>query len=195
MIRGKCVFLYLLCILAGFSLTACHNSQEKKEEWLMIEAEKTTESTEKSIAVQEENICIYLCGEVKRPDVYEFPKGARVKDAVEAANGFTKKADQNSINLARLLVDGEQIVVPEKGKIQINEKSASGIVDDTNKLDINTATKEQLMELTGVGEAKAEAILTYREKKGRFQSIEEIKEIRGIKDGVFQKFKDLITVH
>ena len=115
---------------------------------------------------------------------------------------MTEAADQSFLNQAELLTDGVQIQVPTKEEVasgiaaEANTSGAPGESGKTSqgKVNLNTATKEELMTLPGIGEAKADSILTYRESAGGFQSIEQIKEIEGIKDGVFEQIKERITV-
>lgn len=148
---------------------------------------------------QREEVCIYVCGCVAEPGVYALPAPARVQDAVEAAGGFGEEADTEYWNLAELVSDGEQIRIPtlsESESLEARtvseaaaaEEAASGLVN------LNTATREELMTLTGIGEAKADAILAYREANGNFSSIEEIMNVSGIKEAGFEKIKDQITV-
>ena len=141
-------------------------------------------------------ICVYICGAVHEPGVYELPEGSRVHEALEMAGGMTEEAAAYALNLARIAVDGEQIYVPDAEEIQgqsILSGSAGGSGYE-KKVNINTASMEELMTLTGIGEAKAESIIRYREENGGFQSIEDLMEIGGIKEGVFEKIKDDITI-
>ncbi len=137
-------------------------------------------------------IYVHICGEVKDPGVYELPEGSRIFEAVEAAGGFTEKAAQASLNQAQKLSDGVQIVIlsleEAEEKARRERELAAGIVN------LNTASKEQLMTLTGIGESRAEDILRYREESGGFQSIEEIMNVPGIKESAYLKIKDSITV-
>lgn len=199
----KGVFLYLFFVLTAVSLTACSDSQSETEILLKEQTkqvEQTTDFSETEVSGKTTNQCtiyVYICGEVKYPDVYELLEGSRVKDAVQKAGGFNHDADEKRVNLARQLSDGEQIIIPKKGEdlSENQEFPNESNSESQQKININTATKEQLMSLSGIGEAKAEAIIAYREEHGAFRSIDELKEIRGIKDGVFQKVKDLITIH
>lgn len=139
-----------------------------------------------------EKICVYVCGEVKNPGVYELEAGARVAEAVEAAGGMTEEAAESRLNLAEHMTDGQKIEVPSKEQEgQLKEEAfgqGSGLVN------LNTASAEQLTTLRGIGESKAEDILNYREAHGGFRSIEELMQIPGIKERVFEKIKDQITV-
>lgn len=139
---------------------------------------------------EEPSIYVYVCGQVNCPGVYELPEGARITDAIEAAGGMTDAAALDYLNQAALLTDGQKIYVPseEEAEQEATVSKADG------KVNLNTAGADELMTLSGVGEAKAEAIIRYREEKGSFQSIEEIMNIEGIKEGVFNKIKDKISV-
>ena len=134
--------------------------------------------------------------------VHQLPGGSRVSQAIDAAGGLTEAADDRSINLARELSDGEQIIVTSK-QMQTdleNQGSNSTTSNDQSfsssiqKVNINTATKEELMSLDGVGEATAEKIIAYRQEHGSFSSIEEIKEVSGIGDKKYEAIKESITV-
>ena len=124
---------------------------------------------------------------------------------MELAGGFTEDADEAYHNLARVVSDGERVYIPSRQetesmdlKERINEKvPESGATSDTSekaKVNLNTATKEKLMELTGIGEAKAEDIIEYRTKVGAFATIEEIMNISGIGTAMFERIKEQITV-
>ena len=160
-----------------------------------IEPKKETKTTaEKSSS--KETIYVYVCGEVKHPGVYRFSKDERIVSAVKAAGGLTKKASAESINQAEKMKDGQQITIPSKKQTAKNEGSDSKAVQSSSgKININTADAAQLMELTGIGAAKAEAVLAYREKNGSFQDIEELKKVDGIADKTFEKIKDSIKVN
>ena len=138
---------------------------------------------------------IAVCGEVQASGVYELEQDSRVFEAIAKAGGLTENAAAEAVNQARVVVDGEQIYVPS-----LDEVKGAGVVSevtertDDGKININTAEKEELMTLTGVGEAKAQSIIAYREEHGGFQSIEELMQIEGIKEGVFNKIKEDITI-
>ncbi len=135
-------------------------------------------------------IKVHMCGAVNAPGVVEVPEGSRVLDGVNAAGGFAPEAAVDHLNLAEYINDGERIYVPYSGE----EEAGAGDPMSEGKVNLNTATKEELMTLPGIGEARAEAILAFRKRKGRFSSIEEIMEISGIAESAFEKMKDLITV-
>ncbi len=146
-------------------------------------------------------VLVHVCGEVLLPGVYALPPESRVYEAVEKAGGFTEEADTDALNLAGPLSDGAKIYVPAEGETNAGheseglsgetaEKVPSGTVGTVN---INTATKEELMSLSGIGESKAEAILQYRESSGPFQNPSDIMNVKGIGEGMYQKIKDRIT--
>jgi competence protein ComEA len=145
-------------------------------------------------------LCVYISGAVAHPDVYELPYDSIVKDAIEAAGGPTGEADLDRINLARRVHDEEQIYVPQKGEESLPVSSPSGPSSPSasskegGKVNINTATAEELSTLPSIGPTKAQSIIDCRTINGPFQSIEDIKSVSGIGDATFEKLKDKITV-
>ena len=148
-------------------------------------------------------IYVYICGEVANPGVYELSEDSRIYEAVDAAGGFTENAASESINLASKVSDGMQITIYNKeeaaslpaGGTSAGKNSGQDQMSGSSSLvNLNTATKEELMTLKGIGESKAEDIIRYREKSGGFKKIEDIMKISGIKEAGFQKIKDSITV-
>lgn len=159
---------------------------------------ETTSADGLSENAADKKIFVYVCGAVKVPGVYEMSSAARVYEALAAAGGCTAEASEESVNQAGVLEDGQRIYVPTKeeaanGQWQISTSQES-VKEGIELVNINTADKDTLMTLPGIGNAKAESILSYRQQHGRFQSVEEIMEIPGIKDSVFQQIKDRITV-
>lgn len=143
---------------------------------------------------------VYVCGAVVRPGVYPITEGMRMFEAIELAGGFTEAADEQWLNQAEILHDGQRLYVytrEETQQMAWTEAAGAGTglgEADSGKINLNTATREELMTLPGIGEAKADAVLSYREEHGAFGSIEEIQNIPGIKSAVFSKIKDQITV-
>ena len=134
-----------------------------------------------------------------RPGVYEMKPGSRTFQAVEQAGGFTETAAKGYLNLAQEVEDGMKIVVPSQDWVDSNMQETSDGLDSLNasqgnKVNLNNATKEDLMTLKGIGPARADDIITYRTDHGAFQSIEEIMNVPGIKNNAFEKIKDDITV-
>lgn len=143
-------------------------------------------------------ICVHVSGYVMNPGVYMLPEGSRVYEAVEAAGGFSEGADDQFLNLAKVLEDGQKIRIYSLDETatayedtELNQKD----LNDTEKLiNINTATKESLMTLPGIGESRAESIIAYREQNGYFSSVEDIMKVSGIKEAAFEKIKDYICI-
>ena len=138
-------------------------------------------------AYSENAICVYVCGCVENPGVYYLPKGSRAVDALDAAGGLTEDADRAGVNLAQVLSDSEMIYFPKEGEAAAYEKQA-GLVN------INSADVKALSQLPGIGESKALSIIEYRENSGPFNSPEDIKNVPGIGDALYEKIKDLICV-
>ena len=149
-------------------------------------------------------IYVHIAGEVLNPGMYELKHGSRVSDAIDAAGGLTEKADQLSVNLARQVTDGEQIVVQAyieagQGTDEMADSLESALPSSatgasSNKVNINTASASELVSLDGVGESTAAKIIAYRQSNGSFASIEDIKKVSGIGDKKFEAIKDRITV-
>ena len=169
-----------------------------------------TGSSEEPLFRQTESVRFYvhICGEVKDPGVYEMEPGDRVFRAVELAGGFTEEAARDYLNMAQETADGMKITVPSRRAVEAEEKETASWIqmpgtpeerspgEETTpgKIDLNTASMEELMTLRGIGQAKAEAVIRYREEQGPFRTTEEIMKIPGIKEAAFQKIKDDITV-
>ena len=160
------------------------------------------ESEETEIPVSEEtavSVCyVHICGEVVLPGVYEMEEGSRIFQVVERAGGFTERAAAQYLNMAQVVCDGMKIVVPDGESLDGAERY--GLDSEGGNYGAGSAgagvimPEGKLMTLKGIGEAKADDIIAYRESHGGFQKIEDIKKISGIKDAAFEKIKDDITV-
>ncbi len=170
----------------------------QQEEGIVVETvEDMGESEEESSST--ETIFVHVCGAVKEEGVYELPAGSRYQDAISAAGGFREDASTSYLNLATVLVDGEKLQVPTEeeaaSREALDEAEALAASEAADSLiNINTATKEELMTLPGIGEARAEAIIQYREENGGFSCIEDIMNVSGIKEASFAKLKEKIKV-
>ena len=161
---------------------------------------------EQAVLTEDSNIYVYLCGAVVNPGVYEVPEGSRLFEVLDMAGGMAQDADKTYLNLARNVCDGEQIIIfttqetqkmqSDSGTTVVTENAVvvSGGTSD-GLVNINTASINELTSISGIGESRAQSIISYREQHGQFNSIEGIKEVDGIKDGLFQKIKDKITVN
>lgn len=154
-------------------------------------------------------LMVHICGAVEKAGVYELTEGSRVMDAVLAAGGFSEEADEEYVNLATLLKDGDKVRIPTKNEVTEmsdgeNTQYDSGVMSmqspintqsaEIDKVNINTAGEQELCTLPGIGKTRAESILTYRSEHGAFKKIEDIMQVSGIKESSFQKIKDRITV-
>ena len=190
--RMKCaaLILFLALILGG-----CSGSRSLLRDYIPAgEVETGTQSVPETKAA-DRDIYVHVCGCVRRPDVYCLPEGSRGIDAIRAAGGFTKDASRDSWNLAAVLEDGMQITVPsEKDTEAGTGGSVSGAAGKEGLVDINRASAEEFRTLPGIGESRAQEIVAYREEHGPFSSVEDIKNVSGIGDGIFTRIKDHITV-
>lgn len=155
-----------------------------------------------------QQIPIYICGEVKSPGVYYMSEGAIINEVIEKSGGFTQEANTLAVNLAAAVKPNEKIIIPKQGEEidklidsydnrERTEDESASLTDinetESGLININTASKEALMTLIGVGEVKASAIIAYRQEKGSFNSIDEIRNISGIGEKTFEKIKQFIT--
>ena len=145
---------------------------------------------------------VHVCGAVEQPGVYSLSENSRVSDAIAAAGGLTADAAGDYLNQARKVVDGERVYIPNKkeaeeldaaGKDPIAVLEESSLQND-GKININTATKEQLMQLSGIGATRADAIIAYREKQGGCQTCADLLNVDGIKESVYNKICEDIAV-
>lgn len=155
---------------------------------------------EKDNEKNDTNIKVYVTGEVKNQGVIELEEGARIADAIEKAGGKTEQANLKNVNLAYQLEDGQKIYIPNINDIEteVVDDGASGIVDDTTAtqgtININKADEIELQSLNGIGESLAASIVEYRKENGKFETIEDLKNVPGIGDSKFENIKAYIKV-
>lgn len=188
-------------------------TMEEEEQELLEENTKQPEGKENSTQADERetdaiitaSCFVHICGAVENPGVYELPEGSRIFEVVEAAGGMTEEACGEYQNQAQKITDGMQIFVPtteqaENGTakqyfLQEETVLTEGTEKQDGRININTADKELLMTLPGIGESRAESILSYREENGSFANMEDIMKISGIKEGAYEKIKDKICIN
>lgn len=188
----KCAAVTLAVIVSGI-LYSCQNDNTA----VMEITDKTTQVIESTLETTrlEQDVYVYVCGQVNKPGVYRLNNGSRICDAISAAGSTTDKA-ADTLNLAAFVSDGDKIYVPAVDETTIQSEEPSGDTPTgTGKININTADKNMLMTLSGIGEAKANAIISYRENNGPFTDISDIMNISGIKESAFSKIKDSISVN
>ena len=183
----------ILLILVGVG-GLFSKKEESVEETTVVEMTVLAEKTEVS-TTQETVIFVDIKGAVKNPGVYQMKVGDRVKDALDAAGGLTAEADSQKVNLAKRLEDQMVIVVPKVGEEaeEIPAGETRKEATKEGKVNINTATVEELKTLKGVGEKKAEAIIEYRKKNGSFKTKEDLMKVRGIGKKLFESFEERIV--
>ena len=149
-----------------------------------------------NISKNDDRIGVYISGEVKNTGVYYLKKDSRITDLINICGGLTEEADVSKINPAQKLNDSDKIIIPKKEE-NLNTQS----IEDTNesdinvqeKININTATKDELTSLNGIGESTANKIINHR-TKNKFKEIEDIMNVPGIGEAKFNNIKDYICV-
>ena len=195
--------------------TAAGNNQTETGEKTGAGSKKPeTESSEEENTEGDSGHVVYVhvCGHVRKPGVYQLSASSRICDAISAAGGMDKEADPAWWNQAAQVTDGMQIRVPSKKEVESGEAGAyaegmtgrqeAASADSTkaagsdagNRVNINTASVEELITIPGIGAKRAEDILRYREEHGKFSSVEDIKNVPGIGDGIYSRIKDHIRV-
>lgn len=216
----KKIFVFAIILLICPTILLVKDKLNSKDDIYVLTEESTVSDENKNndkkekIEDEKENISnkeitVYVSGEVNKSGVVTLKEGDRLAVAVEKLGGTTKKADLNNINLAIRVKDEEHYIIPKIGEAkQENLKDVNNTKDienaeiknentekDSSKININTATLEELDKLPGVGEATANKIISHREENGQFKNIEDIKNVNGIGDKKFEKMKELICVN
>ncbi len=191
--------LYFSAIVTAviLGITGCG----EEEEVVISGIEETEETAEaEGYASEEESpesVFVYVVGAVNKPGVYEVPAGTRIFNVLDSAGGLREDAAAEGLNLAAVVQDASVIRVPDRQEYSEIREDLPGITyggDKKGLININSASVSELTTLNGIGESRAQAIVSYREENGFFNSIEDIKNVSGIKDGLFNKIKDQITV-
>ena len=194
----KSIILAFVCSLVLIIGGLFYFNQNKTEDYSGVSfsniSNETNNKDEKAEDKHDEKIFVDVKGAVKHPGVFETTKDKRVKDLIEEAGGLLDDADTSTLNLSQKVKDQMIIYVLKHGEKpkQISDGGSSS--SNTDVININTANKEQLMKISGVGKTKAEAIISYREKNGDFKKKEDITKVRGIGKATFDKIKDKIEV-
>lgn len=185
----------LLCGCGARNNVYLEKNTGETGELCVTEALSATEMEEPDGAKEEKTCLVYVCGAVVSPGVYELDDGSRIYEAVELAGGFMEEAAEDALNLAESVTDGQMIRIPtEEEQEAVGRQGAEADSAADGKLDLNRADVAALMELPGIGQSKAEAIVGYREEHGPFSQAEDLMKVEGIKEGVFNKIKDRIKV-
>ena len=193
------IIIFLFFIISYFTGGKSKLNKNNNESLFVEENESMEVISKKEEKEEKEStkIVVDIKGEVKKPDIYWLEEDSIIEDLINIAGGVTEEGDLSKINRAEKLNNHEVVVIPN-----INDEESEGetIISSTinnnkdNKININTANSAELDSLSGIGPSKAEAIIKYREENGNFKTIEEIKNVTGIGEGLFEKFKENITI-
>lgn len=189
---GLSVFILLFLFLQGPTKEEGDDNAFSEAPFLTSEA--VEEEADHHTALP---IIVDVKGAIEQPGVYSFIEGDRVDDAIDRAGGFTETAEVNQVNLAQKLIDEQVIYVPEIGEEPVQLAiggGESGAKDEEGKVNLNTASAEELQALPGIGPSKAATIVQYREDQGLFQTVEDIKNVSGIGEKSYESLKDAIIV-
>ena len=199
------IILLIIAILTYYYFYTKNNTEEINNKDLEISNNQTQET-------KEEKIVVHITGAVNKEGIIELEENARLADAIEKAGGAKENADIKNINLATILEDGMKVHIPtveetkannqnennSENSIETQEDTQTKIITSNTKtqgkININTATEEELDTLPGIGPSTANKIIDYRKENGKFKSVEEIKEVSGIGDAKYEKIKKLITI-
>ncbi len=189
----------IICIAccSFFMFTGCGKESYFQSTELVEASDEVVEDTQIVDEVLPEVIYVQVAGAVSKPDVYELPTGSRVYAALDAAGGLLDSADDTDINQAALLEDGQKLYVytiEETEALKLEQREIEEQAASDGLVNINTATLSELTTLPGIGQTKANQIIAYRESNGNFSSIEDIKNVSGIGDGIFNQINSLIKI-
>jgi len=214
------LFLLSIIVLGGFTLSILFSRTQQKQPVEVKEMGKSLSAEVSVSPAKLSKILVDVSGAVNQAGVYELEEGSRVKSALDAAGGLSDQADLDfvarEINLVQELVDGQKVYIPAKEEVRAEVAGACqlGVIGGGNsgaaalssgsakstapvggKININTASQDELESLPGIGAVKAAAVIAYRKEHGNFKTIEEIMKVSGIAEGIFAKIKDRIAVH
>ena len=194
----KSIILAFVCSLVLIIGGLFYFNQNKTEDYSGVSfsniSNEINNKDEKAEDKHDEKIFVDVKGAVKHPGVFETTKDKRIKDLIEEAGGLLDDADTSTLNLSQKVKDQMVIYVLKHGEKPKQMSDGGSSSSNTDVININTANKEQLMKISGVGKTKAEAIISYREKNGDFKKKEDITKVHGIGKATFEKIKDKIEV-
>lgn len=195
-------FLFVIIVLIVISIVIILKFQETKSNYtedendildLLEKEESNLELTSENIE-EETTYIVDIKGEINRPGVYEVNTTSRVNDVIQLAGGFTDEADQNFVNLAQKVQDEMVIIIPKIGEEHQILSGSSNMTIDDSRVNINQASKEELETLPGIGPAKAQAILDFREENGSFKEVEDLLQVNGIGEKTLENLIEYIDV-
>lgn len=198
------IMILIGALVAGTMILAVRYYSEgtRNEQVIDLEnGETTDQAVDDATAPVTQKAYVHVCGQVRKPGVYQLPVDARVFQAIDAAGGATEEADQAAINLAARINDGEQIYLPKKGEA-VRTASGTGRQGRGSgskakpkwPLDINQASAEQLDFVPGIGPSMASKIIEYREQNGSFASLDDLKQVSGVGEKKLAQFRQYLWV-
>jgi len=215
---------YIICVVFGalLFLAGCSGDEEiisMSGSLKQAEAQSTVSVSEDSsnsgsvatgddiksaAADSESSIFVFICGAISKPGVYEMPEGSRVYELINRAGGITSDGAVNSVNQAETLQDSQQVYIPRRDEVTVTVASGTLGADTPGAagqgalgkalININTADETTLQQINGIGASRAADIVAYRNTNGSFEEIEDIMKVPGIKNGLFSRIKDQISV-
>lgn len=191
------VLIIFMCLIIGYYFI----NKTQKNDYSELETIAEEKEQEEEI-IDEDKIVVHITGEVENEGIIELEKGARISDAIEKAGGTTEEANIADVNLAYSLKDGQKIKIPninEEDEQIIKEEAGEDIIIEGDnkkeeKININTANQTELETLSGIGPSTALKIINYKKEHGKFNNIEEIKNVQGIGESKFENIKEYICV-
>lgn len=201
------IILSIIAILVAIGIIYFINNKNQTnnielDENILVSNQNTKQMSQDT----EEIVIVHIIGSVKNPGIVKLKEGSRIEDAIEAAGGLTENADISNVNLAYVLDDGTKIKIPNLDDEDIGDEdvlskdSGEGIIQEdekttnTNIVNINKATENELSTLPGIGNSLATRIVEYRKQNGNFKTIEDIKNVSGIGESKFANIKDFISI-
>lgn len=201
------IILSIIAILVAIGIIYFINNKNQTnnielDENILVSNQNTKQMSQDT----EEIVIVHITGSVKNPGIVKLKEGSRIEDAIEAAGGLTENADISNVNLAYVLDDGTKIKIPNLDDEDIADEdvlskdSGEGIIQEdekttnTNIVNINKATENELSTLPGIGNSLATRIVEYRKQNGNFKTIEDIKNVSGIGESKFANIKDFISI-
>ncbi len=193
MLVGMAAILVLVAVAAGYVLSGTATASEFR-----IEA-RSNQAVSEEAAADAKTVFVHVSGSVHNPGLYEIPEGSRVADAVDQAGGFADDADTESCNLARVLTDGEHVVIAAIGDAAgldgaSADDGATQATAAATLVNINTATASQLESLPGIGASTAQKIVAERTQNGPFKSVDDLMRVSGIGEKKLAAIADLVYV-
>lgn len=192
------VVLLIGLIIVGSWLLGPDRSRDRPQQFSLSSSGTVSEVVSSH---RPRRVCVDVKGAVNRPGIYHLPHGARVNEALKAAGGPLASADMRQVNLAKELVDQQVVYIPIPGE-QVPADFNAGATNSTTEqsssgqpmVNLNTANKEQLCQITGIGDKKADLIIEYRQQHGQFKTVDELMQVSGFGEKTVAKIKDQLAV-